>query len=74
MIHYSGTKCNQAFGNRKQERRFLTFPVDGTVDSIILRPRVFARRSAFTRFTLAVVMDSRIPLMTIARSSLHRIA
>ena len=46
-------------------------PVEGTVDSMILRPLILARRSAFTRLTVEVVMDSRMPLMTMARSSLE---
>mmetsp|Transcript_15202 Transcript_15202/g.45841 ORF Transcript_15202/g.45841 Transcript_15202/m.45841 type:complete len:404 (-) Transcript_15202:444-1655(-) len=42
-------------------------PAEGRVVSVITRPRFLASRSAFTRFTVAVVTCSRMPLMTMAR-------
>lgn len=43
-------------------------PSDGMLDSMIRRPRVLASRSALTRLTRLLVICSRMPLMTIARS------
>lgn len=36
-------------------------PAEGRVVSVTIRPRFLASRSAFTRFTVAVVTCSRIP-------------
>ena len=49
----------------------ITLPVEGSVDSMMRRPRSLARRSALTRLTLDSVVDSNMPLITIALSNLH---
>lgn len=54
-----------------RESWMLALPVEGTVDSMILRPRVLASKSAFTRFTFEVVIASRSPLMTMALNNLQ---
>ena len=51
------------------QRKRTDLPSAGTMDSIIRRPRVLANKSAFTKFTLLVVITSKMPLITMARSS-----
>ena len=62
------TRRHSCLGRSVAYNKGANLPSEGTVDSMMRRPRVLASRSAFTRFTVLVVICSRMPLITMARN------